>query len=93
MSGKGGVGKSTVSVQLARGLVSAGHRVGLLDIDLCGPSIPKILGIDDMKIHQAEGCDDWLPCEVEGLKVMSIGFLLKNEDNAVVWRGPKKQGV
>ncbi|XP_003746784.1 cytosolic Fe-S cluster assembly factor NUBP2 homolog [Galendromus occidentalis] len=93
MSGKGGVGKSTVSVQLARNLVSAGHRVGLLDIDLCGPSIPKILGINGMRITQAAGSDAWLPCEVDGLKVMSIGFLLGNEDSAVVWRGPKKQAM
>lgn len=94
LSGKGGVGKSTVSVQIALSLVSKGKKVGILDIDLCGPSIPKMLNLQSHKVHQ---CDEgWLPVfadESQNLKVMSIGFLLSGSDEAVVWRGPKKTAM
>lgn len=53
LSGKGGVGKSTVTIQLALGLVKAGKRVGILDVDLCGPSIPRMLGLNGSDVHQS----------------------------------------
>lgn len=92
LSGKGGVGKSTVAVNLALSLQLKGLRVGILDIDLCGPSIPKMLNVEDSEVSQCE--DGWLPVTVgETLSVMSIGFLMTNKNEAVVWRGPKKNAM
>lgn len=94
LSGKGGVGKSTVAVNTAAGLALRGHRVGLLDIDLHGPSIPTMLGATEATISTSEGLI--LPLSVPGirnLKVFSVGFLLRNPDDAVVWRGPMKAGA
>jgi len=94
LSGKGGVGKSTISMQIAVALRQAGHRVGLLDIDLCGPSIPKMLNVEGKDVHQCP--QGWVPVYVDDqqkLGVMSIGFLLQNKDDAVVWRGPKKTAM
>jgi ATP-binding protein involved in chromosome partitioning len=89
LSGKGGVGKSTVAVNLAISLALAGQRTGLLDIDIHGPSVPKILNLQDRKAHAT--IDAMLPIEVgTNLKVMSIGFLLPSPDEAVIWRGPMK---
>jgi len=89
LSGKGGVGKSTVAVNLAISLSLAGKRTGLLDIDIHGPSVPKILNLEDRKAHAT--IDTMLPIEVgTNLKVMSIGFLLPSPDEAVIWRGPMK---
>lgn len=93
LSGKGGVGKSTVAVNLAVSLVERGYSVGLLDIDIHGPSIPKLLGIEkSMPIADQEG--KMLPViSGESLKVISIGFLLQRAEDAVIWRGPLKYGV
>jgi len=91
MSGKGGVGKSTVAVNLAVALMLAGKRVGLLDVDIHGPSVPTMLGLEDETVHSSE--TEMLPIELGDLKVMSIGFLLKHQDDAVIWRGPLKMGV
>ncbi|VEN55948.1 unnamed protein product [Callosobruchus maculatus] len=94
LSGKGGVGKSTVSTQLALTLKEKGYKVGLLDIDLCGPSIPYLLQLEGKDVHQAEG--GWVPVytdEDQKLAVMSIGFLLNDRNSAVVWRGPKKTAM
>jgi len=93
LSGKGGVGKSTVAAQLAHALVKHGQRVGLLDIDLCGPSIPKIVGLENKEVHKSS--EGWVPVFVDKEKklgVMSIAFLI-DKDAAVVWRGPKKNAV
>ncbi|KJE93309.1 nucleotide-binding protein 2 [Capsaspora owczarzaki ATCC 30864] len=94
LSGKGGVGKSTVSVQIALSLVAAGHKVGLLDVDLCGPSIPTMLHLQNHKVHQCP--QGWVPVfadQEQRLSVMSIAFLLDRQDDPVVWRGPKKTAM
>jgi len=94
LSGKGGVGKSTVTTQLALAFKAAGKKVGVLDIDLCGPSIPKLLGVETREVHQCDA--GWLPVYTDNtqtLGVMSIGFLLNDKDEAVVWRGPKKNAM
>jgi Mrp family chromosome partitioning ATPase len=92
LSGKGGVGKSTVSAQLSFGLADASSDVGLLDIDICGPSIPRMMGIPTHEVHNtAEG---WSPVYVdEKISVMSVGFMLPDPDSAIVWRGPKKHAL
>ncbi|MEJ5348188.1 MAG: iron-sulfur cluster carrier protein MrpORP [Desulfosoma sp.] len=92
MSGKGGVGKSSVAAGLAAALSHKGYRVGLLDVDLHGPSIPKILGLqgsfelDDQKRLMPRALS-------ENLSVVSMQFLLDDPDAAVIWRGPVKHGV
>ncbi|KAG0463854.1 hypothetical protein HPP92_019452 [Vanilla planifolia] len=92
LSGKGGVGKSTFSAQLSFALASKDHQVGLLDIDICGPSIPKMLGLEGQDIHQSNL--GWSPVYLDSnLGVMSIGFMLPNPDEAVIWRGPRKNGL
>jgi Mrp family chromosome partitioning ATPase len=116
LSGKGGVGKSSVTTQLALSLSLQGHNVGVLDVDLTGPSIPRFFGIESAKVRQAPG--GWLPVQVHraqesghaghtngtaqqgtigaargALYCMSLGFLLANRGDAVVWRGPKKTAM
>lgn len=92
LSGKGGVGKSAVAASLAVMLARSGKKVGLLDIDIHGPSIPRILGLEGRPV--LGGHETIVPIEFDAnLKVMSIGFLLRSRDDAVVWRGPMKHGV
>lgn len=100
LSGKGGVGKSTVSCQLAHTLASMGYAVGLLDVDLCGPSAPRmILGDAHATAQIAQSASGgWIPVynpDKPNLCCVSISFLLpdENRDQAVVWRGPRKNGL
>ena len=93
MSGKGGVGKSTVSAYLALGLAAQGYSVGLLDVDLHGPSIPRMLGIsqpasvnEDKRLIDPQIID-------HGLKVLSVEMLMPQRESSVIWRGPLKIGV
>lgn len=83
-SGKGGVGKSTVAVNVAVVLAKSGARVGLLDADIYGPNIPTMMGLTHLPAHQG---DKLQPAEAFGVKVMSIGFLVK-PDQPLIWRGP-----
>jgi len=89
-SGKGGVGKSTVAVNLALGLVRLGLKTGLLDADIYGPSVPRLLDITDKPRSRDGKILD--PIEKFGLKTMSIGFLIK-EDEPMIWRGPMVMGA
>ncbi|KAF2753946.1 cytosolic Fe-S cluster assembling factor cfd1 [Pseudovirgaria hyperparasitica] len=103
LSGKGGVGKSSITTQLALTLSSQGHSVGVLDIDLTGPSIPRFFGVETLKVKQAPG--GWIPVPIHeasdsdadpkrgALSCMSLGFILSNRNDAVIWRGPKKTAM
>jgi len=92
LSGKGGVGKSTVSTNLALTLAQQGKQVGLLDSDMHGPTIPTMLGLENSRIMQT--ADGLKPVQAtKNLKVLSMGFLIKNRDDAIIWRGPMKMGA
>jgi Mrp family chromosome partitioning ATPase len=92
MSGKGGVGKSTVTVNLATALAMRGYEVGILDADIHGPNIPKMLNIEHEDVMSDE--DGLMPVLVPPhMKVMSMAFLLQDPDTPVVWRGPIKMGA
>jgi ATP-binding protein involved in chromosome partitioning len=88
-SGKGGVGKSTVAANLALALVRKGNKVGLLDVDIHGPNLAKMLGVEDKKLDVSSGVIK--PVEVKkNLKLVSMSFLLQDPDLPVIWRGPMK---
>jgi ATP-binding protein involved in chromosome partitioning len=91
LSGKRGVGKSTVAVNLALALCMAGRRVGLMDIDIHGPSIPIMLGLEHAAVQGLS--DELLPVETAGLKVVSAGFFLRSQNDALVWHGPMKMAA
>jgi len=87
-SGKGGVGKSTVAVNIAAGLVKEGYKTGLIDADIYGPSIPMMLDVNEKpNVAKIDGKNKLLPVIKYGLKLMSIGFMIDPRE-AVVWRGP-----
>ncbi|KAI9777267.1 MAG: cytosolic Fe-S cluster assembly factor cfd1 [Geoglossum umbratile] len=100
LSGKGGVGKSTITTQLALSLSLLGKKTGILDLDLTGPSIPHLFNLDSAKVTQTPG--GWLPVPIHpadeargiaALSCMSLGFLLRDRGDAVIWRGPKKTAM
>ncbi|HPE44302.1 MAG TPA: Mrp/NBP35 family ATP-binding protein [Deltaproteobacteria bacterium] len=93
MSGKGGVDKSTVAANLAAGLARQGYAVGILDGDIHGPNIPKILGVEGRPLRGDDG-GNMLPIEVyKNLSVVSVGNLLENQDQPIIWRGPMKHSI
>ena len=92
LSGKGGVGKSTVSTGLALSLAQQGLKVGILDIDITGPNVPKMMGLDGHKLHVEGGRIHPAKGHL-GVKVISMAFLLDDPDTPVVWRGPIKLGA
>lgn len=98
LSGKGGVGKSSVTTQIALALALKGKNVGVLDIDLTGPSLPRMFGVEKKQVHQSRS--GWVPVLVDSkssengsVSLMSLGFLLKQRGDSVVWRGPKKTAM
>jgi len=93
LSGKGGVGKSTIASQIALGLSKKENlQIGLLDVDMCGPSIPRMMGIETEEIKESP--QGMVPVYKEqNLAIMSIGYLIKDKKTAVIWRGPRKNGL
>jgi Mrp family chromosome partitioning ATPase len=93
LSGKGGVGKSTIASQLALGLSKKDNlQIGLLDVDICGPSIPRMMGLENEEIKESP--QGMLPVYKEqNLAIMSIGYMLKDKKTPVIWRGPRKNGL
>ncbi len=93
LSGKGGVGKSTVAASIATKLAVEGHRVGILDVDIHGPSIPRIFGVKDQRPGMTDE-EKMIPVPMtDNLKLMSVGFLLPHDKEALIWRGPLKIGL
>ena len=92
LSGKGGVGKSTVSAGLALTLARRGMSVGIMDIDITGPNIPKMMGLEEAELHVEEG-QIFPAIGPEGIKIISMAFLIEDPDKPVIWRGPIKLGA
>lgn len=94
ISGKGGVGKSTIAVNVAYGLVLQGKKVGILDVDIHGPSIAKMLGIEGKRLTRSESEEFPKPVEVrKNLYALTIASLVGNPDEPIIWRGPLKIGA
>lgn len=93
LSGKGGVGKSSVATTLSMAFSNMGKKVGLVDLDICGPSIPKLMAIDGQQVVNSPY--GWMPLRSPhfDVKVMSVGSLLEKGDSAIIWRGPRKTGL
>ena len=92
LSGKGGVGKSTVSAGLALTLARRGMSVGIMDIDITGPNIPKMMGLEEAELHVEDG-QIFPAIGPEGIKIISMAFLIEDPDKPVIWRGPIKLGA
>lgn len=93
MSGKGGVGKSTITVMVAKALAKKGYKVGIMDADITGPSIPRLFAAENEQAYATKE-NYIIPVEVtDGIKIMSLNFLMKNESDPVIWRGPVIAGV
>lgn len=88
MSGKGGVGKSTVTSLIARKLNKEGYKVGILDADVTGPSIPRLMGVKDERAFSSNGTDIYPIITKENIKTMSVNFMVNDESQPVVWKGP-----
>lgn len=93
LSGKGGVGKSSVAANLGQFLASQGYKVGIMDVDFHGPNMPKMLGVEDAKVSGGDNGKMDPVYVTENLKVVSIAFFLETKDDPVIWRGPKKIGA
>ncbi|XP_068758243.1 cytosolic Fe-S cluster assembly factor NUBP2-like [Montipora capricornis] len=93
LSGKGGVGKSSVATTLSMAFSNMGKKVGLVDLDICGPSIPKLMAIEGQQVVNSPY--GWMPLRSPhfDVKVMSVGSLLEKGDSAIIWRGPRKTGL